>query len=132
MELGGKTVPEYKPCGKEWTAAMMELDKEAIVAILKTKCEEVDRCVDCIQEYREADKKKDALEGVPDQGLQIERYFIASDGSLYKNDTGMYCLFLEAERFHHQLQEQVGKNFSLTAEISKLKKQIDIHKKVKA
>ena len=105
-ELEGKPVPEYKPNGTEWHAAMMDLDKEAIVAILKTKCEEVDAIL------------KNALEGVPDQGLQIQSRMM---------DGIKWGLYSDAEKFHDQLQTAHGRNFTLAAEIMDLKKQIEIH-----
>lgn len=43
MEINGKTIPHYDHYGPEWEKAMLDLDKKAIIRILKTKGEESDR-----------------------------------------------------------------------------------------
>lgn len=43
MEIAGKPVPQIEHGGSEWEKAMLELDKIAIIKILRTKGEEVER-----------------------------------------------------------------------------------------
>ena len=41
MALKAKEIPKYKPYGKEWESAMHELNKGALISILKAVGEEV-------------------------------------------------------------------------------------------
>lgn len=49
MEINGETIPHYDHRGPEWEKAMLELDKKAIIQILKTKGEEADRLDSIVQ-----------------------------------------------------------------------------------
>ena len=101
MEIDGRSVPHIKVGGPEWEAAMMELDKEAIVKMLKRKY---------------LDEVQEDGEGVSDQGLQIQSRMM---------DGVKWCPFSDAEKFHTIANAKAGRCMELTAQLDRATKCIE-------
>ena len=65
-------------------------------------------------------------EGMPDQGLQVVRYAWDNDGMM-QSTHGNWVRLSIAEKFHDQLQEQIGKNLKLETDKMVLADALGLH-----